>query len=123
VKYAISFLKNISALTSPLHCYTVLLNNFPARIPMATLRASYSIAPDVLERFNAIVPSSERSRTVQSLMENVLDARERAIRDEQEAVAREFASHPDFAQARDDAALWDATLLDGLGVASGAPPQ
>lgn len=90
---------------------------------MATLRASYSIAPDVLERFNAIVPSSERSRTVQSLMENVLDARERAIRDEQEAVAREFASHPDFAQARDDAALWDSTLLDGLGVASGAPPQ
>ena len=55
--------------------------------------------------------------------ENVLDARERAIREEQEAVAREFASHPDFAQARDDAALWDSTLLDGLGVASGAPPQ
>jgi hypothetical protein len=81
---------------------------------MATLRASYSISPDVLERFNAVVPSSERSRTVQSLMENVLMARERAIREQQEAVALEFASHPDFAQAREDAALWDVTLLDGI---------
>ena len=77
---------------------------------MTALRASYSIAPDVLLRFNALVPSSERSRTVQSLMEAIVAKREKAL----EAVAREFATHPDFAQARADALLWDATLLDGL---------
>lgn len=77
---------------------------------MTALRASYSIAPDVLLRFNALVPSSERSRTVQSLMEAIVAKREKAL----EAVAQEFATHPDFAQARADALLWDATLLDGL---------
>ena len=77
---------------------------------MTALRASYSIAPDVLLRFNALVPSSERSRTVQSLMEAIVVKREKAL----EAVAQEFATHPDFAQARADALLWDATLLDGL---------
>jgi hypothetical protein len=77
---------------------------------MTALRASYSIAPDVLLRFNALVPSSERSRTVQSLMEAIVTKREKAL----EAVAQEFASHPDFAQARADGLLWDATLLDGL---------
>ena len=77
---------------------------------MTALRASYSIAPDVLLRFNALVPSSERSRTVQSLMEGIVAKREKVL----EAVAQEFATHPDFAQARADALLWDATLLDGL---------
>lgn len=77
---------------------------------MTALRASYSIAPDILLRFNALVPSSERSRTVQSLMEAIVAKREKAL----EAVAQEFATHPDFAQARADALLWDATLLDGL---------
>lgn len=77
---------------------------------MTALRASYSIAPDVLLRFNALVPSSERSRMVQSLMEAIVVKREKAL----EAVAQEFATHPDFAEARADALLWDATLLDGL---------
>ena len=31
-----------------------------------------------------------------------------------EAVADEFATHPDFADARADGLLWDATSLDGL---------
>ena len=77
---------------------------------MPALRATYSIAPEILQRFNALVPSSERSRCVQALMESVLERREKSL----EAVASEFATHPDFAEARADALLWDATLLDGL---------
>lgn len=77
---------------------------------MPALRATYSIAPEVLQRFNALVPSSERSRCVQALMESILERREKSL----EAVASEFATHPDFAEARSDALLWDATLLDGL---------
>jgi len=81
---------------------------------MSALRASYSIASEVLQRFNAIVPSSERSRTVQSLMESILERREKTL----ENLAAEFATHPDFAQARADALLWDATQLDGLSESS-----
>ena len=54
---------------------------------MPALRASYSIAPEVLQRFNALVPSSERSRCVQELMVSVLERREKSL----EAVASEFA--------------------------------
>ena len=77
---------------------------------MTALRASYSISPDILNRFNAIVPSSERSRTVQSLMESILEKRELQL----EAAAKEFATHPDFAEARADSQLWDVTSMDGL---------
>ena len=77
---------------------------------MTALRASYSIAPEVLQRFNALVPTSERSKTVQSLMESILERREKNL----EAIANEFATHPDFAEARADGLLWDATSLDGL---------
>jgi hypothetical protein len=77
---------------------------------MTTLRASYSIEPKVLQRFNALVPSSERSKTVQSLMESILEQRENRL----EAIAHEFATHPDFAEARADGLLWDATSIDGL---------
>jgi hypothetical protein len=77
---------------------------------MTALRASYSISPDILTRFNELVPSSERSRTVQSLMESILKKREL----EMEAVAKEFATHPDFAEARADSMLWDVTSMDGL---------
>ncbi len=77
---------------------------------MPALRASYTIAPEVLLRFNELVPASERSRTVQSLMESVLVKREKVL----ETIAHEFSTHPDFAEARADAALWDATSLDGV---------
>lgn len=77
---------------------------------MPAVRASYSIAPEILQRFNALVPSSERSRTVQSLMESILDRREKSL----ESLAAEFSTHPDFAEARADAMAWDATSLDGL---------
>ena len=81
---------------------------------MPAQRASYSIASEVLQRFNAIVPSSERSRTVQSLMESILERREKSL----ESLAVEFSTHPDFAEARADALLWDATQLDGLSESS-----
>ncbi len=78
---------------------------------MKTLRASYSISPEVLQRFNAIVPFSQRSRTIQLQMERVLYANEQAKSVEQEAVALEFSSHPDFAQAREDTMLWNAAAV------------
>lgn len=77
---------------------------------MTALRASYSISPEVLQRFNALVPSSERSKTVQSLMESILERREKSL----ETIADEFSTHPDFAEARADGILWDATSNDGL---------
>ena len=81
---------------------------------MPALRASYTIAPEVLNRFNELVPASERSRTVQSLMESILTKRQKDM----EAVAIEFSTHPDFAEARADSLLWDATSLDGLAEAT-----
>ena len=81
---------------------------------MPAMRASYPISPEVLLRFNEVVPASERRSTVQSLMESILSRREQQL----EAVAAEFESHPDFAVARADSALWDATLLDGLAKSS-----
>ena len=77
---------------------------------MAALRASYTIAPEVLLRFNELVPSSERSRTVQSLMEGILNQRAKEL----EAVALEFSTHADFAEARADSVLWDVTSSDGM---------
>ncbi len=77
---------------------------------MPTVRASYTISPEVLTRFNEVVPASERSRTIQRLMESALDQKEKSL----EALAEEFETHPDFAQARADTALWEATVRDGL---------
>lgn len=77
---------------------------------MTALRASYSIAPDVLLRFNALVPARKRSQTVQLLMESILNQKESQL----EALAHEFSTHPDFAQARADAQLWDNTVADGV---------
>lgn len=77
---------------------------------MPVLRASYSISAEILQRFNMLVPSSERSKTVQNLMESILERREQSL----ETAAADFANHPDFAEARADALLWDATLLDGF---------
>ena len=78
---------------------------------MAAVRASYSIKPEVLLEFNALVPSGERSQLVESLMKTALIERERAI----EAIAEEYNTHPDFAEVRADSTLWEAaTLSDGF---------
>lgn len=55
---------------------------------------------------------------MQSLMVAIVAKREKAL----EAVAQEFANQPDFAQARADALLLDATLLDGLDRLDGSEP-
>lgn len=78
---------------------------------MPAARASYSIDPEVLRRFNELVPASKRSQTVQALMESVLDRK----RLELEALAQEFETHSDFAQARADTAVWHSVSSDGLG--------
>lgn len=77
---------------------------------MTAMRASYSIAPDILLRFNALVPARKRSQTVQLLMESILNQKESQL----EALAHEFSTHPDFEQARADALLWDNTVADGV---------
>jgi len=62
-----------------------------------TRRASYSFSAPILRRFNAVVPAGERSKVLESLVEQVAIARERAY----EKIAEEFETHPDFAQARE----------------------
>jgi len=77
---------------------------------MPAVRASYTIEPEVLERFNAAVPAGERSQVVQRLMEAALADLERPF----EAIADELETHPDFAEARADAAAFDVAAGDGL---------
>ncbi len=77
---------------------------------MSALRASYTIEPEVLLKFNEMVPAGERSQLIQRLMEGALSEREKQL----EAIALEFETHPDFAQARADGAAFDATIADGL---------
>ena len=78
---------------------------------MPASRASYTIEPEVLSRFNAIVPSGERSKIIETYMKKALERREL----EAAVIAEEFMSSPDFAQARADSAIFaESTLTDGL---------
>lgn len=77
---------------------------------MNSLRASYSIDPFVLRRFNETIPSRERSKVVQNLMEQALLERENAL----EQIAEELESHPDFAAARETARAFESLASDGL---------
>lgn len=79
-------------------------------MPPATLRASYSIAAPILQRFNAVVPHGERSRVMEELMKQVLVTREAEL----EKIAEAFLSDPAFAECRDDEKRWDVTAGDGL---------
>ena len=74
-------------------------------------RASYTIEPEILSRFNAVVPPGERSKVVETFMKQALERRER----DAAAIAEEFMTHPDFAAARAECAiLAEAALDDGL---------
>ena len=77
---------------------------------MTAIRVSYTIDPKVLSQFNEVFPSSTRSATVQSLMERALTVEFAKLT----ALALEAQTHPDFANARADAYLWDAAAGDGL---------
>ena len=74
-------------------------------------RTSYTIEPGVLMRFNEIIPQGERSKVIEHLMRQALVERTHSL----EKVAEEFLTHPDFAEARAESALWEtATVADGL---------
>jgi hypothetical protein len=77
---------------------------------MAALRASFTIAPEVLLKFNEMVPAGERSQVIQSLMQKALAERQKRL----EAIAEEFDTHPDFKVARRDASAFETTVADGL---------
>ena len=77
---------------------------------MAALRASYTIEPDLLLKFNELVPSGERSQVIQTLMSRAVAERQKAL----EALAHEFETHADFAVARADASAFETTVNDGL---------
>ena len=81
---------------------------------VAKLRASYTFSASVLQRFNAVVPQEERSREMEEPMKQALAAREAEL----ERVAEAFMTDPAFAECRQDANLWDATVADGLGNAN-----
>ncbi len=75
-----------------------------------TLRASYTIAAPILQRFNAVVPHGERSRVMEALMTQALVAREADLQN----LAEVFMTDPAFAQCREDEIRWNATVNDGL---------
>ncbi len=77
---------------------------------MNTIRASYSINPFILRRFNETIPSRERSRVVQSLMEAALLERETAL----ERLAEELETHPDFVAVRETTHAFEILAADGL---------
>ncbi|MCO4088890.1 MAG: hypothetical protein HEQ17_08085 [Limnohabitans sp.] len=79
-------------------------------MPSTTLRASYTIAAPILQRFNAAVPHGERSRVMEGLMMQALATREAEL----ERIAEAYMTDPAFAECRDDEKRWDVTVGDGL---------
>lgn len=55
------------------------------------LRPSFTIAPEVPLKFNEMVPTGERSKVIQSLMQRALAEREKRL----DAIAEDFDTHPD----------------------------
>jgi hypothetical protein len=64
----------------------------------------------VLGRFNALVPRGERSQVIERLMTQTIAEREACLA----AVAHEFETHPDFAEARAVAEAFEATASNGI---------
>src|SRR5438105_8678860 len=75
-------------------CANAIILHMRYVLEMPTLRASYTIDPEVLLKFNELVPPGERSKIVQVLMRRALVERTGQL----EALADEFETHPDFAQ-------------------------
>jgi hypothetical protein len=69
-----------------------------------------AIAPEVLLKFNEMVPAGERSQVIQSLIQRALAERQKRL----EAIAEDFDTHPDFRIARGDAAAFETAVADGL---------
>jgi hypothetical protein len=79
-------------------------------MPPTTLRASYTIAAPILQRFNAVVPHGERSRVMEGLMKQALATREAEL----ESIAEAYMTDPAIAECRDVEKRWDITAGDGL---------
>jgi hypothetical protein len=104
--FAVPFLTSFRVSVS----YVVILHMTTLSRTMAALRASFTIAPEVLLKFNEMVPAGERSQVIQSLMQKALAERQKRL----EAIAEEFDTHPDFKVARRDASAFETTVADGL---------
>ncbi len=74
------------------------------------LRTSYTISAPILQRFNAAVPAGERSRVMEQYMEQALFIQEKKLGE----IADIYMTDATFQECRNDGALWDATIGDGL---------
>lgn len=79
---------------------------------MATqmIRARYTISAPTLTRFNAVIPSGERSRVVEQCMHLALQERETRL----EQIAKAFMADSASAACLVDDAAWDSAAADGL---------
>lgn len=76
---------------------------------MPALRASYSIEPEALRKFNEMAPPGERSQVLRRFTEKAPAERDAQL----EAIATEYETHPDFGEARSDGKAFEATSRDG----------
>ncbi len=79
-----------------------------------TTRALFSINDDIMAMFRAVVPSSERSKTIEGFMRDEIERREtaRALRIEQLAAMVE--TEPDFADLRAASDAADAVAGENI---------
>ena len=89
--------------------YVIILHMVTLNKTMAALRVSFTMAPEVLLKFNEMVPAGERSEVIQSLMQRALAERQKRL----EAIDEDFDTQPDFG-IRGDAAAFETAVADGL---------
>ena len=65
-----------------------------------TARALFSINDDILALFRTVVPSSERSKTIEKLMREEIERRESAREQRMAELAALVETDPDFADIR-----------------------
>lgn len=78
--------------------------------PATTLRASFTIAAPILQRFNAVEIHGERCRVMEALTTQAPVARRADLQN----LAALFMTDPAFAQRREDEIRWNACVNDGL---------
>jgi len=82
------FARNRASFLTSFRCGAsyVILHMITLGKTMAAVRASFTIAPEVLLKFNEMVPAGERSQVIQSLMQRALAERQKRL----EAIAEDF---------------------------------
>jgi hypothetical protein len=73
-------------------------------------RAWYTISAPTLARFNAAIPSGDRSRVIEQCMNQALQQREKRL----EQIATAFMADSASAACLADDAAWDSAAADGL---------